>query len=699
MAKASQPEKTAKPAAEKAAKPAAEKAAKPAAAKAAAPAAAKTAKPAAAKTAAPAAEKAAKPAAAKAAAPAVKTAKPAAAKAAKPAVAKTAAPAAEKAKPAPEKAAEPAAPKGPVIDIPRSISVRNLAELIKEDSINIIKQLMRNGIMANINQVIDFETAATVAASFGYRARLKSLRAQQMASAAEESKKLKRRYGKDAENLLPRPPVVTVMGHVDHGKTKLLDAIRQTNVVDQEAGNITQHIGAYQATIDGQKITFLDTPGHEAFTAMRAHGANITDVTILVVAADDGVMPQTLEAINHARAAEVPIVVAINKIDKDNANIDRVKQQLAEADLVIEDWGGSVVCQEISAKEKRGIKELLESVLLVAEMEELRANPNQPAAGIVIEAEIDKTMGPLATVLIQTGTLKEGDTVVVGTTWGRVRAMFNDTGKRTKKAEPSTPVAVLGLDEVPLVGDTLTAVADERHAQALLSRRRAALEKAAAAAETVNLNTLYDQISSGKVKELNVILKTDVQGSLEPIRHQLEQLGTDQVKVRVIHSGTGNISESDVMLAAASRGLIIGFNVTASEGARKLAATSRVDIRHYNVIYTLADDVDKALKGMLEPTYTEVTEGQAEVRAVFPAGKGAKAAGCYVTDGKVTRNVSVRVHRGKEVLADSTVTSLKRFKDDAREVAAGYECGVGVKDFNDFQVGDTLEFYRMEKSG
>jgi len=699
VAKASQPEKTAKPAAEKAAKPAAEKAAKPAAAKAAAPAAAKTAKPAAAKTAAPAAEKAAKPAAAKAAAPAVKTAKPAPEKAAKPAVAKTAAPAAEKAKPAPEKAAEPAAPKGPVIDIPRSIGVRNLAELIKEDSINIIKQLMRNGIMANINQVIDFETAATVAASFGYRARLKSLRAQQMASAAEESKKLKRRYGKDAENLLPRPPVVTVMGHVDHGKTKLLDAIRQTNVVDQEAGNITQHIGAYQATIDGQKITFLDTPGHEAFTAMRAHGANITDVTILVVAADDGVMPQTLEAINHARAAEVPIVVAINKIDKDNANIDRVKQQLAEADLVIEDWGGSVVSQEISAKEKRGIKELLESVLLVAEMEELRANPNQPAAGIVIEAEIDKTMGPLATVLIQTGTLKEGDTVVVGTTWGRVRAMFNDTGKRTKKAEPSTPVAVLGLDEVPLVGDTLTAVADERHAQALLSRRRAALEKAAAAAETVNLNTLYDQISSGKVKELNVILKTDVQGSLEPIRHQLEQLGTDQVKVRVIHSGTGNISESDVMLAAASRGLIIGFNVTASEGARKLAATSRVDIRHYNVIYTLADDVDKALKGMLEPTYTEVTEGQAEVRAVFSAGKGAKAAGCYVTDGKVTRNVSVRVHRGKEVLADSTVTSLKRFKDDAREVAAGYECGVGVKDFNDFQVGDTLEFYRMEKSG
>ncbi len=715
MAKASQPEKATKPAA-KATKPAAAKTAKPTAAKAvtptakaAKPAAKKATKPAAAKTTKPAAAKAkaTKPAAAEVAAPpAEKAAKPTAEKAAEPVAEKAAALAAAKAaKPAPAKPAKPApakeaaAPKGPVIDIPRSISVRNLAELIKEDSISIIKQLMRNGIMANINQVIDFETAATVAASFGHRARLKSLRAQQMASAAEESKKLKRRYGKDAENLLPRPPVVTVMGHVDHGKTKLLDAIRQTNVVDQEAGNITQHIGAYQATIDDQKITFLDTPGHEAFTAMRAHGANITDVTILVVAADDGVMPQTLEAINHARAAEVPIVVAINKIDKDNANVDRVKQQLAEADLVIEDWGGTVVSQEISAKEKRGIKELLESVLLVAEMEELKANPNQPAAGVVIEAEKDKTMGPLATVLIQAGTLKEGDTVVVGTTWGRVRAMFNDAGKRTKKAEPSAPVSVLGLDKVPQVGDTLTAVADERHAQALLARHKAAREKAAAAAEAVNLNNLYDQISSGKVKELNVILKTDVQGSLEPIRHQLEQLGTDEVKVRVIHSGTGNISESDVMLATASRGLIIGFNVTATEGARKLAATSRVDVRHYNVIYTLADDVAKALKGMLEPTYTEVTEGQAEVRAVFPAGKGNKAAGCYVTEGKVTRNVSVRVHRGEEVLADSTVSSLKRFKDDAREVAAGYECGVGIKDFNDFQVGDRLEFYRMEKSG
>ncbi len=602
-------------------------------------------------------------------------------------------PAAEK-----EKAAkEPAPAKVPVFELPRSISVRQLAELLQVDSILIIKQLMRNGIMANINQIIDYETAAPIVAGFGFKPHLKPLKDQQMAIAAEESKKAKRRYGKEDANLLPRPPVVTVMGHVDHGKTKLLDAIRQTNVVDSEAGGITQHIGAYQATINGQKITFLDTPGHEAFTAMRAHGANITDITILVVAADDGVMPQTLEAINHARAAEVPIVVAINKIDKDNADPNRVKQQLAEAGLVVEDWGGNVVSVEISAKEKKGIEELLESVLLVAEMEELKANPDQPAAGVVIEAEKDKTMGPLATVLIQSGTLKEGDTVVVGDTWGRIRAMFNDVGKRIKKAEPSTPTEILGLNDVPRVGDNLAAVTDERHAQAILTRRR---EEAArtSAAKSVNLDNLYDQISAGKVKELNVILKTDVQGSIEPIMMSLERLGSEEVKVRIIHSAAGNVTESDVMLAAASNGIIIGFNVTSTEGARRLAASSGVSIRHYNIIYNLLDDVDKALKGMLEPTYVEVIDGQATVQAVFSAGKGAKVAGVMVNDGHVTRNASVRVRRGKQIVADSTVSSLKRFKDDVREVAAGYECGVGVKDFTDFKTGDVLEFYRMERA-
>lgn len=590
-------------------------------------------------------------------------------------------------------------PKAPLIDIPRSLGVRQLADLLQVDSIQIIKQLMRNGIMANINQIIDYDTAAAIAAGFGYQARLQTLKDQQLAIAVEESKKLKRLYGAESDNLQPRPPVVTVMGHVNHGKTKLLDAIRQTNVVDSEAGGITQHIGAYQATINDQKITFLDTPGHEAFTAMRAHGANITDITILVVAADDGVMPQTIEAINHARAAEVPIVVAINKIDKPNANPEQVKQQLADAGLVIEEWGGNTVCTQISAKEKIGIEELLENVLLVAEMEELKASPSQPAAGVVIEAEMDKTRGPLATILVQSGTLKLGDTVVVGNTWGRVRAMFNDTGKRIKKAEPATPAEILGLNIVPQVGDTLTAVANERQAQALLEKRKAEIEQEASlAGKSINLNNLYDQISAGRVKELNVILKTDVQGSIEPIRSSLEQLGTDEVQVRIIHSATGNITESDVMLAIASKGLIIGFNVSSDEGARRLANIKVVDIRYYNVIYNLADDVEKALKGMLEPSYIEVIDGRAEVRAIFPASKGTKVAGIYVTEGKISRSASVRVRRGDEVVADSTISSLKRFKDDAKEVSAGYECGVGIKDFSDYEIGDILESHRMEKA-
>jgi translation initiation factor IF-2 len=594
----------------------------------------------------------------------------------------------------------PSPPKVRLIEMPQSLAVRQLADLLEVGSIQVIKQLMRNGIMANINQIIDYDTAAAIVTGFGYETRLKTGIARKMASAAEESKRRKRLYGKESDNLQPRPPVVTVMGHVNHGKTKLLDAVRQTNVVDSEAGGITQHIGAYQVTVNEQKITFLDTPGHEAFTNMRAHGANITDITILVVAADDGVMPQTIEAINHAKAAEVPIVVAINKIDKDNANPELVKQQLADAGLVIEEWGGKTVCMQISAKEKIGISELLENLLLVAELEELKASPSQPAAGVVIEAEMDKTRGPLATVLVQTGILKVGDTVVVGNTWGRVKAMFNDTGKQINKAEPATPTAVLGLNSVPQVGDTLTAVANERQARALVEKHKAKIEQETSlTARAINLNNLYDQISTGRVKELNVILKTDVQGSIEPIRSSLEQLGTEGVQIRIIHSGTGNITESDVMLAIASGGLIIGFGVNSEENARRLASTKVVDIRYYNVIYSLVDDVDKALKGLLEPTYVEVIEGRAEVRAVFPAGKRAKAAGAYVTEGKVIRGASVRVRRGGDVVNESTVSSLKRFKDDAKEVATGYECGVGVKDFNEFEVGDILEFFRMDKSG
>ncbi len=584
-------------------------------------------------------------------------------------------------------------PKVASIEIPHALSVRQLADLLQTSAIDIIKRLMRNGIMANINQVIDYEAAAAVAADFGYETRPKPRSAQKTASVIGE---IKRQQLQDAElsGLRPRPPVVTIMGHVDHGKTRLLDAIRQTNVMATEVGGITQHIGAYQVEVNGQKITFLDTPGHEAFTAMRARGAQVTDITILVVAADDGVMPQTLEAIDHARAAGVPIMVAINKIDKPEANSGLVKQQLADAGLLIEEWGGDIVCVLVSAKEKKGISELLENLLVVAEMENLRANPSLPAVGVVIEAKLDKTKGPLATVLVHNGTLRLGDTIVIGTTWGRVKAMFNDMGKRLRKAEPATPVEVLGLNSVPQVGDTLTAVTGEHQAQVLIQKSQPETMP-----KSVKLDNLFDQISAGRVKELNVILKADVQGSIEPIRSSLEQLGTEEVKVRVIHSGSGNITESDVMLAIASKGLIISFACGAQAGARRLADVEGIDIRHYDVIYNLVDDVSKALKGMLEPTYVEVIDGHAEVRAIFSAGKREKVAGVYVTEGKVGRGISVRVWRQEQTVGQSVVSSLRRFKDDAKEVTAGYECGVGIKDFDDFQVGDILEFFRSEKAG
>ena len=587
------------------------------------------------------------------------------------------------------------APEATPVELPRSLSVRQLADLLSVSSVAIIKQLMRNAIMANINQVIDYEVAAGVAAAFGYEAHPKPRSAERLAR-AEIKKRLE---GEAAGGLRPRPPVVTVMGHVDHGKTKLLDAIRQTNVAASEAGSITQHIGAYQAEVNGQKITFLDTPGHEAFTAMRAHGAQVTDVVILVVAADDGVMPQTLEAIDHARAAGVPIVVAINKMDKANANPDLVKQQLADAGLLIEEWGGEEVCVPISAKEKTGISDLLENLLLVAELEDLKANPSRPAEGVVIEAKLDKTRGPLATVLIQNGTLRQGDTMVIGTSWGRVRALFNDKGKQVRRGELAMPVEVLGLDTVPQAGDLLMVVAGEHQARALVQKHQAQREsESATSVKSVTLTNLFGQISAGKVKALNVILKADVQGSIEPIRSSLEQLITDGVKVKVIHTGSGNITESDVMLASASKGLIIGFNTGTEPGAKRAADTEGVAIRHYNVIYSLIDDVGKALKGMLEPTFVETVEGRAEVRAVFSVGKVGKVVGVYVTEGKVSRGASARVQRQGNLLHESTISSLKRFKDDVKEVSADYECGVGIKGFNDFEIGDIIEFYRVEES-
>lgn len=600
-------------------------------------------------------------------------------------------------KPVNTPAAAPAAPvKTKQVELPESMSVKQLSELLHVSAVDVIKQLMRAGIMANITQAVDYDTAVTVAAAFEYEVKKAETGRKTSSAILEMKKRQAAAQEKEPGFLRPRPPVVTIMGHVDHGKTRLLDAIRQTNVVDQEAGGITQHIGAYQVETNGHKITFLDTPGHQAFTAMRARGAQVTDIAVLVVAADDGVMPQTLEAIDHARAAGVPIIVAINKVDKPEANPDRIKQQLADAGLVVEDWGGDTIAVPVSAKAKQNISGLLENILLVAEMEDLKADPLKPATGVVIEAKLDKSKGPMATVLIGNGTLRLGDTVVVGNTWGRIKAMFTDSGKQMRKADPSTPVGILGLIDVPQEGDVLRAVPDERKAKELVEKNKAASKKAAGA--PISLTNLFEQVSAGRVQELNIVLKTDVQGSIEPINNSLAQLSTDQVKVRIIHSGSGRITESDVMLAAASKGVVIGFNADSDTGARRLAESEGVSIRNYDIIYNVVDDIAKALKGMLAPTIVEVIEGRADIRAVFSAGKKAKAAGIYVTEGKITRGSTVRIKRKDKVIAESPVQSLRRFKDDVREVATGYEAGIVLDTFSDFEVADVLEAYRIEKS-
>jgi translation initiation factor IF-2 len=580
------------------------------------------------------------------------------------------------------------------LEIPNALSVRQLADLLKVSSIAVIKQLVRNGIMANINQVIEYEAAAAVVSVFGYEAHRQPSMVRSSVSVVGEIKR-QQRLGERVDNLKSRPPVITIMGHVDHGKTQLLDVIRQSNKMDIEAGSITQHIGAYQVEVDGKRITFLDTPGHEAFAAMRARGARITDITVLVVAADDGVMPQTLEALDHARAAGVPVVVAISKIDKPDANPERVKQQLADIGLLVEGWGGDTVCVLISAKTKEGIPVLLENLLLVAELEELRADTSQVATGVIVEAKLDRTRGPVATVLIHNGNLKLGDIIVVGTAWGKVKAMFNDSGRRLRQGRPSTPVVLLGLHGVPQPGDTLTVVTDERQARVLVEKH---LKETQLARKAVTLTSLSDQISSGQVKELNIILKADVQGSIEPIRNSLERLTADTVKIRIIHSGSGSVTETDVMLAMTSNGIIITFNNGVEAGAKRIAEAEGISIRHYNVIYDLVGDVEKALKGMLEPVYTEVVQGRAEVRAIFSGGKRGNVAGVYIIEGGVNRDVKVRVRRGDKVVFESSISSLRRFKENVSEVTMGYECGIGIKDFTSFQVGDILEFYRMEKA-
>jgi translation initiation factor IF-2 len=599
--------------------------------------------------------------------------------------------------------AAPAEAEPRVIELPPHITVRELAEVMDVSPIELIKRLMNNGIIANINQSIDFDTAALVAEDMGLRVREQQPEMPEVEEVKEEeeAEALIRRPIFDTEStpdqLKPRPPVVTVMGHVDHGKTSLLDAIRRTNVVADEVGGITQHIGAYQVEQQGRLITFIDTPGHEAFTAMRARGAQVTDIAVLVVAADDGVMPQTVEAIDHARAAGVPIVVALNKIDKENANPERVKKQLADVGIVVDDWGGDVFCVPVSAKRRIGLDELLDAILLVADAEDLQANPDRPAAGTVIEAVLDARRGPTATVLVQTGTLKVGDIIVVGEQYGRVRAMFDHTGKRVKEAGPSTPVAVLGLPEVPEAGTIFEVVPNERTARQIVTERQEAKrEVVERPAHVLTLEEIFEQMQAGQVKALNLILKADAHGSLEAIADSLLKLSTEDLKLRILRRATGDITESDITLAIASGAIVIGFQVQIHPTARALAAEHGVDVRVYQVIYELIDDVEKALQGMLEPKYEEVVLGRAEVKAVFPLRKG-KVAGLLVTEGKVLRNARARVWRNGQEVFDGPIASLKRYTEDVREVAAGFECGLGLEGFDDFAEGDIIEVYRTEK--
>ncbi|MEW6244006.1 MAG: translation initiation factor IF-2 [Bacillota bacterium] len=568
------------------------------------------------------------------------------------------------------------------------IRVADLSQLMGVPAVEIIKRLMLLGIMASINQDIEPDVAQMVASDMGFEV-------EQVISEPElipEEEETEER----PEDLKPRPPVVTVMGHVDHGKTSLLDAIRHANVTASEAGGITQHIGAYTVRVGDKQIVFIDTPGHEAFTAMRARGAQVTDIAVLVVAADDGVMPQTVEAINHAKAAGVPIVVAINKIDKPGANPERVKQQLTEHGLVPEEWGGDVIAVPVSARTKAGLDQLLEMILLVAEMEELKANPNRPAKGTVIEAELDKGRGPVATVVIRTGTLKVGDAVVVGQTWGKVRALSDDTGRRIKKVGPSMPAEVVGLEAVPEAGDLMVVVEDEKKARAIsLKRQEKHREELVRVTKRATLEDLFAE--DGDVRELNLVIKGDVQGSVEALRGSIEKLSGDEVKVSIIHSGVGAITESDVMLAAASDAIILGFNVRPDPNARRAAEAERVDIKTYRVIYEAIDNIKAALTGMLKPRYKETVIGRADVRQVFRLPKGQVAAGCYVTEGRVTRNASIRLIRDGVIVHEGRIESLRRFKEDVREVHAGFECGISIEKFIDVREGDHMEAYILEE--
>jgi len=580
-----------------------------------------------------------------------------------------------------------------IIEIGSTIIVRELAEKIGVTPSQLISKLIGLGVMVNQNQPIDSDIAVIVAEEFGVELKVKD------ESVEEDTDTLfNLDFEDDPKDLKPRAPIVTVMGHVDHGKTSLLDAIKKTNVTKSEAGGITQHIGAYLVNINNKKICFLDTPGHEAFTSMRARGAQVTDIAVLVVAADDGVMPQTIEAINHAKAANVPIIVAINKIDKPTANIDRIKQELVENSLVPEDWGGDTITVPVSAKNRVGIEELLEMILLVAEIQELKANPNRKAVGTIIEAQLDKGKGPMATVLVQKGTLEIGSTVVSGSSYGRVRAMFDDKGRKVKKALPSTPVVILGLSEVPNAGDPLYEVDDEKTARTLAEKHQEKIrEQQIKTDQKVSLDDLFERIKQGEIKDLNIIIKADVRGSIEALRQSLEKLTTEEVRTNVIHSGVGGIAESDIMLASASNAIVIGFNVRPNLNAIEVAKREKVDIRTYRVIYDAIEDIKAAIKGMHAPTIVEEVLGRAEVRATFRLPNGTTIAGIYVLDGKIARNGKVRLLRNDVVIYEGNVASLKRFKDDAREVLSGFEAGLGLENYNDVKEGDLIEAYILKE--
>ncbi len=591
----------------------------------------------------------------------------------------------------PQKKEEAPAKKEPeVVEIPDEISVGEFAERLKVNPTVVVKKLFELGIMAAISQVIDFDTASLVGEDLGFVINKEVIVTDEdiLFNDVEDA----------PETLKPRSPVVVVMGHVDHGKTSLLDSIRKTNVIAKEAGGITQHIGAYRVRIHDKKITFLDTPGHEAFTAMRMRGAQVTDIAILVVAADDGIMPQTVEAINHAKAAGVTIIVAINKIDKEGANPDRIKQELTEYELIPEEWGGDTICVPISAKFNQNIDELLEMVTLVAEMKELKANPDRNAKGTVIEAKLDKGRGPVATVLVEKGTLRTGDIIVAGTAVGRVRAMTDDRGNQVKKAGPSVPVEIIGLSEVPDGGDTFYCVNDERKARAVVEKRKQKIkDESNISRQAVSLDALFDQIKEGQVKQLDIIVKADVQGSVEAVKQSLEKLSNEEVKVRCIHGGVGGITETDVMLASASNAIIVGFNVRPDSGAIAASERHKVDMRLHRVIYHAIEEIEAAMKGMLDPEFKEVVQGHAEVRSTFRVSSVGTIAGGYILDGKVSRNSQVRIVRDGIIIHEGVMNSLKRFKDDVKEVAQGYECGIGIENFNDIKEGDIIESFVMEE--